>query len=177
MRFPVWRVIGAYVKIIRITGGPMAYKDLLKNIYLFKDFNHEELDPIQEVCVLENANNGDAIFYQGDAAKALYIIKFGSVKISQKGTEGDGVDITVLGTGSHFGEMPLLDNEARSATATASEKTELIKIDYAGLKGYLASKPAVAAKFYKSLAGFLCGRLRITTTDLGFSREKNLHHF
>ena len=34
-----------------------------------------------------------------------------------------------------------------------------------------------AVKFYRSLALFLCGRLRLTTTDLSFAREKNLRHF
>jgi CRP/FNR family cyclic AMP-dependent transcriptional regulator len=155
----------------------MAYKEILKNIYLFKEFTHEELEPIQELCKLEKHNAGDTIFFQGDEAKSLFIIQFGSVHVQQKAKSGDNIEVTMIGTGSHFGEMPFLDNERRSATVVAAEKCELIQIDYFNLRSYLGTTTTVSSKFYKNLASFLCGRLRMTTIDLSFAREKNLQHF
>ena len=105
------------------------------------------------------------------------MIKFGSIRIQQHTQSGETIEVARLGTGSHFGEMALLDNEVRSATATTSEKTELIVIPYEKLTTVLKADNGLAVQFYKELAHFLGGRLRLTTTDLSFAREKNLSHF
>ena len=49
--------------------------------------------------------------------------------------------------------------------------------DYDKVKSLLDRPPAMASKFYRSLARFLSNRLRQTTTDMGYAREKNLRHF
>lgn len=155
----------------------MSDKHLLENIYLFKGLNNEQLDLIEELATMSTFNPGDDIFSQGDKAQALYIIKYGSIRIHQKADSGDNIEVAVLGTGSHFGEMAVLDGEPRSATATAIEKTDVVEIDFEKLKSVLSEHPLIALHFYNKLAHFLCGRLRITTNDLSFAREKNLSHF
>jgi hypothetical protein len=42
---------------------------------------------------------------------------------------------------------------------------------------FLNQDAAAALAFYRELSHFLAGRLRMTTNDLNFAREKNLHHF
>jgi len=162
---------------MRQQGADDMASELLRNIYLFKDMSRDEIDPILKACTTEMFGKGDVVFSQDDAANALYIIKFGSVRILQKTKNGDAVEVSVLGTGSHLGELPLVDDGKRSATVEANEKTELIRIDYAGLKSALHSNAMTAVKFYRALAHFLAGRLRVTTTDLSFAREMNLRHF
>lgn len=73
--------------------------------------------------------------------------------------------------------MAFVDGEPRSATAVALEKSEILQIDFEALKAHFDKNSAMAVKFYRSLANFLCGRLRVTTMDLSFSREKNIRHF
>jgi CRP-like cAMP-binding protein len=87
------------------------------------------------------------------------------------------MEIAMLGTGSHFGEMSFIDGEPRSASAVAVEKTELIVLNYEKLKRCLEARPEAAVKMYRELAHFLAGRLRLTTNDLSYAREKNLSHF
>lgn len=152
-------------------------KDLLKNCYLFRDMNADELTKIDSALSFENFNRGDEIFSQGDKAEALYLIKMGSVRVMQKGSNGDLIEIAVLGTGSHFGEMALLDNELRSATVEVMEKSEILRVDYDKLRSILMQNSSIAVKFFRALALFLCGRLRVTTNDLSFAREMNLRHF
>jgi len=151
--------------------------DFIKNIYLFKEFNHDELKQIAHIVKSEVYNTGDEIFSQSDKANSLYVIKMGTIKLQQKGKGGENIYLTTLGSGSHFGEMSLLDNETRSTTASAVERTEILRIEYTQLKEILEGHPAISVKFYKALASFLCGRLRVTTLDLSFVREKNLKHF
>ncbi len=155
----------------------MSTQNLLHDIYLFKEMTPSEVEKINAIAQISSYIPGDEIFNQGAGAHALYIIKFGSVRIQQTAYTGDNIDVATLGAGSHFGEMAFVDGENRSATAMAMERTEIISLEFDRLRDCLVQNPSIAVKFYKSLCHFLCGRLRITTSDLSFAREKNLRHF
>ena len=152
-------------------------KELLKQCYLFKEMNPEELTKLEAALSLKNFNRGDRIFSQGDEAEALYLIKAGSVRVLQKGKKGDRIEIALLPAGSHFGEMAFLDEEKRSATIESVDQTEVLRIDYEKLRSVLMENKVIAIKFLKAMALFLCDRLRATTNDLSFARELNLTHF
>lgn len=150
---------------------------MLQNLYLFQDLPEDKLQKIDAISEIVTYGTGEDVFVQGDEAKALYVIQFGSVRIHQKSPGGDNVEITTLGTGSHFGEMAFIDGEPRSASATAIEKSNILEIDYKKLKELLVEDLQVAVHFYREFAHFLSGRLRITTNDLSFARSENLSHF
>lgn len=162
---------------VRALGAGMSAKNLLQNIYLFKHMTPMELETVGTATELQSYMPTDEVFSQGDKASALYVIKYGSVKISQKTSSGDQIQVATLASGSHFGEMGFVDGEVRSASATAIERTDILVFKYDKLDKVLKDNPSIAVKFYQQLAHFLCGRLRITTNDLSFSREKNLSHF
>lgn len=151
-------------------------KGYLKNIYLFQSFTEAELDSIAAISEPETFSAGDEIFDQGEAAEAMYLVEMGSLKVIAHGSEDD-TDLTMIASGMHFGEIPFLDNQSRSATIEAIERCELIKIPYEKLKKALSENPEMASKFYHETAVFLASRLRQMTNDLSFSREKNLKHF
>ena len=66
---------------------------------------------------------GSVIFREGDEARELFVIKSGEVRI-QIGNR----TITELGADDIFGEMALIDNEPRSATAIALTDVELVPV-------------------------------------------------
>jgi len=151
-------------------------RNLLKNVYLFKTLTPDEMSAVAEIAQGQFFQKGDSVFLRGEPATAMYLIQFGSVKIQQTTKSGDNLDVATLGTGSHFGEMPFVDNEVRSATAVAAESCEMIVIPYDKLNQLLSKNMSIANKFYRELAKFMCGRLRATTNDLNFAREKNLSY-
>lgn len=155
----------------------MAAENHLKNVYLFKELPTDQLEKVSAIARLETMNAGEDIFTQNDQARALYIISYGSVRIQKESSSGKVITVATLGSGSHFGEMALVDSEPRSASATVIEKSEIMILEYSKLLELLRSDLAIGASFYKELARFLCGRLRITTNDLSFARDKNLSHF
>lgn len=155
----------------------MSAVNIFKNIYLFKDLDAKEMEKLQSIAVEKNFTPGQDIFSKGDVAHSLYVIRLGSVKIYSSTKSGDESKIANLGTGSHFGEMPFLDGEKRSAVAQAVEATTVIEVGYDKLKDLLTANPGMALKVYKSLANYLCGRLRATTQDLNYARENNYRHF
>ncbi|HEY4282042.1 MAG TPA: ATP-binding protein [Chthoniobacterales bacterium] len=92
---------------------------------LFDGISSDVLDEIApHVDVVEFAEN-DIVFREGDAGDALYLVGKGSVRISKIGRGGQQETLSFIGAGSFFGEMALLDHQARSAMATAAEPTVL----------------------------------------------------
>ncbi len=77
---------------------------------------------------LRRFRRNEVIFHQGDAGDSLHIIASGSVKIVLPSTEGDEAIIATLRPPDFFGELALLDNQPRSATATAVEPTETLAL-------------------------------------------------
>jgi CRP/FNR family transcriptional regulator, cyclic AMP receptor protein len=155
----------------------MGNTNLLSNLYLFKDLSSGEMKVIEAAAEKMKYGPGDEVFSHSDRAKALYVVQSGSVKIYQTADNGEVVEIARLGAGSHFGEMSFLDGESRSASATALEPSEIIVIDYDKLSEIMIDHPGISIHFYRQFAIFLCGRLRVTTKDLNFSRSKILSHF
>ncbi|MEZ4873717.1 MAG: cyclic nucleotide-binding domain-containing protein [Bdellovibrionales bacterium] len=150
---------------------------LLKNVYLFKKFSDSHLDVISEKSDIHIVEAGKSIFNEGDPAKAFFIIKSGSIRIHQKSEIGEPIEIVVLGPGSHFGEMAFLDKAIRSASATAIEKSEVVRVTFSTIEELIESNVKLGQELFKAFAQFLCSRLRVATSDLSYAREKNLAHF
>src|SRR5438876_11067174 len=70
---------------------------------------------------------GTVIFRQGDAGHEMFVLAKGHVRLTL-GSEGLEKDLTVLGPGDFFGELSLLSDAPRSATATAVEDSSLLVI-------------------------------------------------
>lgn len=104
-------------------------------------FNYEfrEIAPKLEVL---NFKKGDVICQEGEVADSLYVIRFGSVKISKKNKEGKEYVITYLPAGSYFGEAALLsENNVRGATVSAATRTQVIRILSSDFKSLLQKHP------------------------------------
>jgi CRP/FNR family cyclic AMP-dependent transcriptional regulator len=149
----------------------MERRSLLRNVYLFSAFSDAELGQIEDIAEPQTHTGSAELFREGQIADSLLIIKYGSVQIAQSG-DNNTVMLATLGSGAHFGEMSLLDDEPRSATARTLEDSELVVIPYSKLRGVLDAQPAIAAKFYRALALYLGGRLRATSSDLNFARSR-----
>ena len=155
----------------------MISDSLLQGVYLFADLSADERASLAKIAEEMTLPAGFPIFNTGDAATALYLIKDGSVRVAVTSSGGKPIDVATLGSGSHFGEMALIDGAKRSASAVTLEPTSMFRFDYDKVTALLDRSPATAAKLYRSLARFLSNRLRQTTTDMSYAREKNLRHF
>ncbi len=70
---------------------------------------------------------GDVICSQGDIADSFYLVRLGFVKVSEPHPGGDLV-LAYLGRGGYFGEIGLLGEGTRTATCTALDHVELVRI-------------------------------------------------
>lgn len=88
---------------------------------------------------------GDVIFEEGASGDCAYLIERGSVRISKR-TRGGDVELGVLGAGSIFGEMALIDSSPRMATAIAAEETVVTFVNHAMFEKKMdASDPFIQA--------------------------------
>ncbi len=101
---------------------------------------------------------GDVVFREGDQARELFVIKSGSVRI-QIGNR----TTSELGPDSIFGEMALIDNEPRSATAIAITDVELVAVSEKQFLFLVGQTPYFALKVMRVLAQ----RLRATNKTFG----------
>jgi CRP/FNR family transcriptional regulator, cyclic AMP receptor protein len=101
---------------------------------------------------------GSVIFREGDEARELFVIKSGQVRI-QIGNK----TVTELGADSIFGEMALIDNEPRSATAIAVTDAELVPVSEKQFLFLVSQTPYFALKVMRVLAQ----RLRATNKTFG----------
>ncbi|MBA7596641.1 MAG: cyclic nucleotide-binding domain-containing protein [Calditrichaeota bacterium] len=101
---------------------------------------------------------GDVIFQDGSSGQSMFIILEGQVEISK--ILGDQKTILAkLGVGSIFGEMAILDNQPRSATATAITNCVVLAISREMLRTRLEEVP----KWLQTFFGIIVERLRIAT--------------
>jgi CRP/FNR family cyclic AMP-dependent transcriptional regulator len=101
---------------------------------------------------------GSVIFREGDAANELFVVRSGEVRI-QIGNR----TITELRQDSIFGEMALIDSEARSATAIAVTDVELVPVSEKQFLFLVSQTPYFALKVMRVLAQ----RLRATNKTFG----------
>jgi CRP/FNR family transcriptional regulator, cyclic AMP receptor protein len=147
-------------------------EQILKKIYLFSSLDDSELGKISNIAKLSSVFQGDTVFQEGNEAHSLYVVKFGTLKILTNTKEsGTDVGLTTISVGDHFGEMAFFDNDKRSATVEAMEKSELLEISFKELSGVLESNPSIQLKFYKAVSSYLIKRVRMLTQDLSYARE------
>src|SRR5947207_6467130 len=98
----------------------MAVEDMLTKIDLSSEMPRRDLERLAKVTLVKNYKKGDVIVRQGDLGIAFYAISRGAVEIYRT-ENGQEHSIGVLRDGEFFGEMALLDNQVRSASARAVE--------------------------------------------------------
>ena len=102
--------------------------DNLNNIPIFIDLDEDETKDVSESCTPRNYPKNSMIILEEEFGDIVFIIIKGTVKITRVNDEGKEVILSLLGPGEIFGEMAIIDGEARSANALAQENCELIAI-------------------------------------------------
>lgn len=94
---------------------------------------------------------GHTLFREGEGGKEMFVIISGKVTISKKVRNKDQVLVT-LPPGEFFGEMSILNNKPRSATATVAEDCKLLVIDPKTFEDMVKNNGEIALRMIKKLA-------------------------
>jgi CRP-like cAMP-binding protein len=97
---------------------------------------------------------GTVLFYEGDPGQEMYIIQAGKVRISKRVRNVEKT-LVILGKGEFFGEMAILNNRPRSATATVVEDCKILIFDRETFETMIRNNAEVAIRIIKKLAARL----------------------
>jgi CRP-like cAMP-binding protein len=139
---------------------------LLGQIPLFKELEAGSLDAIGELLIERSVPDGQVVFRQGDAPDAVYIIAKGAVRVSRQTPTGREVTLAQLGQGDFFGEMGLIEDQARSATVTTAEPCTLLAVRRGDFQTVLRQDARVACGVLKVLSR----RLRKKDTEVALEK-------
>lgn len=141
--------------------------EILHRMPLFRSLTYKELVRVLNITVVADFETGAEVFGEGHEGDQLFIVLSGRVKVQS----GDTV-LVELGPGEFFGEMALIDRAPRSATVTASEKTNLLVVRRRDFFALIKKDHDVAVKLLWSFLNVLSVRLRSTSQKLGQAREQ-----
>lgn len=125
---------------------------LLKQSPIFSLVMTDDLRVVAQAMEKQQYFAGDRIFEIGDQGDHLYIIVSGKVGISLQSKSSDKSYIATLSSGDCFGEMNLLDDLPRSATAEVIEDTTLLSLEKTRLRGLIQSYPDMSIGMLRSLS-------------------------
>jgi len=92
------------------------------------------------------------VFQEGESGDFLLVILSGKVKVLLSGKRGQEFILTILGAGSFFGEMALLEAAPRSATVMTTEPSEFLRIGQQDFAGLIKNHSGIALKILKNLS-------------------------
>ena len=122
---------------------------------LFEVLTEEERAALVREMELESHDEGSVIISEGQPGSSMYVIASGEVKVFTLGATGEAIYLAKLGEGDFFGEVSMLTGKPRTATITASQRTELLRLDKEKLDNALAKYPGirkVLKEFYQRRA-------------------------
>ena len=99
----------------------------IRSVDILKGLTDDFLDHLRERVELVQFEAGEEICRQGEPADSFYLVRIGFVKVSQQSPGGEMV-LSYLSRGNYFGEMGLLGGGVRTATCTALDHVEVVRM-------------------------------------------------
>ena len=126
---------------------------LARNVDLFKGLDPDDVGRIFARGVTMIAQKGQTLFYKGTSGEQMYVVMAGTINL----LDGDKL-IATLKTGDTLGEMALISNEPRSATAVAGEDSKLFVLTETTFQKLMTKR--VAIRILLNIIGTLSTRIR-----------------
>jgi CRP/FNR family cyclic AMP-dependent transcriptional regulator len=118
--------------------------DALRSVPLFRALDDMAASELCALLTTREIGAGTPLFHRGEPGDSMYLVENGCVRISVKDADGHDTTLAEMGKGDFFGEMSLLDGNARSADATASVDTRLAVLPRADFRSFLRKNPDIA---------------------------------
>ncbi len=124
----------------------------LKYIPLFSELEDDDLQAIAKVAVRQSFRKDNMVLIEEEVGSTMFIILDGRVKISRISDEGREVILSIMSEGDFFGEMSILDGQARSANVVTLEDSTIMIIHREDFLRMMHDFPQIAINLLKELA-------------------------
>ena len=130
-----------------MAGAPI---EVLRHVPLFAELGDEELGQIGRLFKRRHFSEGETVTKEGSGGGAFFLIESGTATVTVRGKPRPP-----LADGSHFGEVALIDGQARTATITASSDLVCYGLTYWDFQPLVQDSAAIAWGLLQSLAKLL----------------------
>lgn len=138
----------------------------LRTIPLFQELSPGDLWTVEQQIYVRRYQDGEVLFHEGDPSYGMHIVKSGSVKILRQVPDDRPLLLSTLLPGDFVGEMGLIDESPRTATAVAQGPTETIAFFKPELMKLTQQNPDLGLKIIFTVAKTLSARLRKMDQDI-----------
>lgn len=154
----------------RETGAATA-AEMLHEVPLFALLDEQERAVLAERVEVVKFKAGTTIFHVGDPGDSMFIVKSGEVSVTVKTKTGEKLTLEQPTHGDFFGEISLLDEGPRTASAEAVTDVEALEVDRGDLDELFRLKPAAAMDLLAATGR----RLRHTSALLRNAATRNVN--
>ncbi len=140
--------------------------DFLKSTPFFLGFSDRQIELTNEFLHERQFAKEEHIFEIGHPGAALYLIESGEIAIEIPQEKSESIRVATLAAGSFFGELALIDEAPRSASARALVDTKVLALPRSELDRMREQSPHLGAMVYRSLAQITSARLKSTLERL-----------
>src|SRR3954464_4933287 len=113
----------------------------LKAVPFFTQLNDRELDVVRSVSTEKSYPKNAVVLTEGDMGDSLYMIQSGKVKVFIGDEDGREIILKILGPGDFFGEMSMIDKQARSASVTTLEPATFLVMTHTAFERCIEQAP------------------------------------
>jgi CRP-like cAMP-binding protein len=116
-------------------------RDFLRSVSMFERLPSQAIDRLVLSFERHELDDDSVVFRQGDRGDRMYLVETGQVDLFRNDEYGRIQRLASVETGGYFGELALLSDNPRLATARCVGQTELLSISGRELKRLLAESP------------------------------------
>jgi uncharacterized membrane protein len=117
---------------------------MIAEVPIFGLLDDEERDALSKMMDCRDFKEGETVFHYGDPGGEIFILRSGRVQLFVESTEGQKIILSENEKGDVIGELSFLDGGSRTATALASEPTEMLVMHRDRLLGFIDKHPHAA---------------------------------
>jgi CRP/FNR family transcriptional regulator, cyclic AMP receptor protein len=139
--------------------------ELLGNVPVFSTLVHDDLERIAQFAVPREFEPGEVVFREGDASDTCYVVRDGRARALRTHRDGRTLTLATFGPGDIFGELALFEDEKRSATVEAIERTTAVAVLGPDMRRLMAEHAEISSRLVIAL-----GR-RLRETNERLSRQ------
>lgn len=140
---------------------------VLRGVEVFAGVPDVELEALAATCSPRRLARGQVLFVEGEPSRDLYVVVEGRLKVLLSSPRGEDLVLAVLEPGDTVGELSVLDEQPRSASAEALDPTVLLAVPAADVRGVLRRCPESTLAWAQAQA-VTVRRLTGSTADLVF---------
>ncbi len=124
--------------------------ETLRSVPLFALLDAPAANQIRDLLHFRKTPSDTVLFERGDKGDVLYLIEGGRVRIHLRDADGRDATLAELSQGDFLGEMAILANTPRSATATVTEDADLWLLEQSDFLSFIRQNPQVALELARA---------------------------